>query len=98
MWKVDRVSTPDEAEEFEREGNLTRNNPGMEPDIWYLIYEEPGQPALNTQLVFDATSICADGDENTTCDPETLETGMRVYILGEQEDDQSVRVIRLELR
>ena len=95
QWKVDRVSIPEEKAYFDQIGNLARDNPGMEEGIWYLVYEEAGQPALTKALIFSQSSICAQGVENMTCDPENLSSGARVRILGEEEDE-SVRVIRLE--
>ncbi|MBD3282182.1 MAG: hypothetical protein GF387_01070 [Candidatus Portnoybacteria bacterium] len=95
-WKVDKITIPeDETVQFDQTGNLARNNPGMEEDTWYLIYEQPGQPALTDPLVFTSSSICAKGNENTTCDPEELTQGDRVRILGE-ETEQGIKVIRLE--
>lgn len=98
-WKVDRVSIPDEsAAQFEAEGNLVRNNPGLEPNAWHLVYEQPGKPALTMRLNFASSSICAVGNENAACDPEDLRPGARVHVLGEYENEVSVRVIRLETR
>lgn len=35
---------------FLEEGNLTINNPGQKPDVWYLVYEKPGFPAISVEL------------------------------------------------
>lgn len=85
-----------ETNEFDKTGNLVRNNPGMEPGVWHLVFEEPGAPALSVQLQFTSSSICADGAENNTCDPEELTEGGRVHILGEESGEGVIRVIRLE--
>ena len=29
------------------------NNPGLKPNIWYLVYEKNGAPALKVELAFD---------------------------------------------
>lgn len=97
-WKVDRISTTAERMLFDQTGNLIRNNPGLEPDVWYLSYEQVGQPGLTVMLQFEPSSVCAEGDVNSTCDPDALEQGQRVHILGEWVDVEAVRVIRLENR
>lgn len=37
----------------------------MEEDIWYLIYEEPGNPAKNVKLSFEEESNIDIGDRVT---------------------------------
>lgn len=97
-WKVDRVSIRDEAEQFEAEGNLVRNNPSMEQDIWYLVHEEPGAPALTKKLQFTSASICALGVENDICNLDVFEQGQRVYVFGKHIAEDVVDVRRLEFR
>ncbi len=41
---------PSNNTSFSAEGNVTRNNPGQKPDIWYLVYETPGKPSLSVEL------------------------------------------------
>ncbi len=48
-------STP-EKPSFNVDGTVTRNNPGQEPDVWYLVYEEPGSPGLSVSLDMSATT------------------------------------------
>ena len=100
QWKVDSVDTPQtqQAEGFDKTGNLVRNNPGMKTNVWYVVYESQGQPALSTELEFTQASICAEGAENNTCDPAMLTQGSRVRLLGEVTDQDAVRVIRLEMK
>lgn len=95
-WKVDAISVPEGAERFDMAGNLVKDNPGMEPGVWHLVHERPGAPALSVKLEFTPRSICAEGVENMTCVPETLERGQRVHILGEQLGESVVRVTRLQ--
>ena len=58
---------------FKHSGNLAKNNPGLKPDTWYLVYEEPGQAALSRELKF-------------TTEPANLVNGLRVYIEGHEEN------------
>lgn len=60
--KTFKFSTPTTSVEtnFTATGNLVKNNPGLKPDVWYLIYEKPGAPALRVELKFnnvDTTSF-----------------------------------------
>lgn len=98
MWKVDRISIPEQVDQFEVVGNLIRNNPGMDPDVWYLVYEEPGAPSRTVALQFTQASICANGVENDTCDPDSFQQGQRAYVAGERAAEDIVNVIRLEFR
>lgn len=41
---------------FSTDGNVTRSNPGQEPDVWYLVYERPGAPALSMPLDLNAVA------------------------------------------
>lgn len=57
---------------FSSEGNATRNNPGQKPNVWYLIYERPGSPALSLEL-----------DLNSVQAPYiNLSQGERVHVTG----------------
>lgn len=65
-----------------REGNLVRNNPGLTPNVWHVVYEAPGAPALTQMLQFDEKSLCTLATHQAPCNPEELEQGMRVHIEG----------------
>jgi len=67
-----------EAVNFSRTGNLVIDNPGMEPGVWYLIYEDPGSPANSAKLSFDSKSVCRNQD-NSCLD---LVVGERVSVKG----------------
>lgn len=84
--------TPAAPDGFQENGVLVRDNPGLKPGIWYLVYEKPGAPALALELHFDAESICADGPRQEVCDPEQFSSGTRVHLEGVREASTSVRV------
>lgn len=69
--------------EFKSEGNLVKDNPGMTPSVWYLIYEEPGKPAALAKLIFLPSSICLVNNVQRTCDLQSFTQGQRVSIEGE---------------
>lgn len=73
-------------ETFDETGNLTFNSPGASPETWYLVYEEPGAPALTAELAFTQESVCNLQSGTTTC-PEGLAPGMRVRVIGKVRDN-----------
>jgi hypothetical protein len=68
---------------FTREGNLTSGNPGQKAGAWYLVYEMAGAPAMSTELVFNADSLCA----GAPCNTNIFTQGERVSISGEVNGD-----------
>lgn len=82
---------------FTKTGNLTKNNPGAEEGVWYLVYEETGSPGLSTKLEFTDESDCELFDTQGKCtDLVTDERiGTRVRVEGYKDDD-SVEVVSLE--
>lgn len=56
-------------------GNIIKNNPGFKPDTWFLVYEQPGKPALTQELLFASSTVC-----ETDCN--LLEQGARVRAEG----------------
>ncbi|OGZ35155.1 MAG: hypothetical protein A2174_01695 [Candidatus Portnoybacteria bacterium RBG_13_41_18] len=70
------------ANNFSATGNLTKNNPGMEKNVWYLIYEKPGQAAISTKLLFSVDSICKLLTTEEICKTSKLTSGKRVRVIG----------------
>ncbi len=58
------VSAPTD---FVKAGNITVNSPGNAQGEMYLVYEEPGSPALTKKLELDPLSICAAPNGATPC-------------------------------
>lgn len=69
---------------FSETGNLIINNPGKESDVWYLIYETPGNSANEAKLSFDEKSSC--NNESDSC--LDLITGERVLAKGIEENGE----------
>jgi len=67
---------------FSQTGNLARNNPGMEKNTWYLLYEEPGQPAISAKLIFSDTSACQLSAKEVKCQSAKLYIGQKVTVFG----------------
>jgi hypothetical protein len=67
---------------FVAEGNVVRNNPGLKPNVWYLLYEQPGKPALSVELDLN-------GAEQPYLD---LSQGKRVHVEGDLTSSSTLRV------
>ena len=71
--------TPVSTEEisFQETGNLV-----YDEGSWYLVYEEPGAPALNLELKFTQDSQCFLGEDKEGCDLYQVKSGSRVTVSG----------------
>ena len=97
-----RVSFPKPAPEtdamprsminFEESGHLVKDNPGLKPGIWYLVYEAPGAPALTVELLFDQNSYCVYDGTQGTCSDVLLPSSALTEIKGFEENGV-VRVV-----
>jgi hypothetical protein len=81
--------------DFEETGTLVRDNPGLPSGVWFLLYEEPGAPALTVELSFDESSQCTRDAQRVACD--TLEVGTRAHVTGTRGDTDVVVVAQLEI-
>ena len=67
---------------FIADGNVVRNNPGLKPNVWYLVYEKPGAPALTLEL-----------DLNAAVQPYIdLSQGQRVHVEGDLTSSTTLQV------
>lgn len=75
------------AIDFDETGHFVKDNPGLKPGVWYLVYEKPGSPALYKELVFDNQSVCMLNGKQGTCPdvffPSSALTQVRGMISGE---------------
>lgn len=69
-------------------GNLVKGNPGLDPTKWYLVYEEPGKPALTQKL--SPGNVCVDKGSGLFCDGNSFYSGDRVAISGDLKDGMVV--------
>ncbi|MFA5188040.1 MAG: hypothetical protein WC460_01615 [Patescibacteria group bacterium] len=71
-------------------GNMVKNNPGLKPDTWYLVYEEPGAPALTMELKFDQNSKCNVENTQVLCasinSADFFQQGEQVTVKGTKSD------------
>jgi len=106
VWKSNTVpNTPveitSEPTNFAKTGVIIFNTPGLKPNVPYLIYEEPGSPALTKELVFDPLSVCAAENGSTECIAMsvTLDVpfgGKRATIEGIKQADDTILVRKLQ--
>lgn len=75
---------------FVAQGHLVKDNPGLTPGVWYLVYEEPGFAALSVPLSFDTTSRC--GVENAFEACTGLLQGDHVRVEGSRREGRPVLV------
>lgn len=81
-------SSPSRAEKstininFSQTGNLVKTDDGA----WALLYEEPGNPALQIKLMFVDGSVC-DFEKGGRCDQSLFTIGDRVKVEGEKKDN-----------
>lgn len=69
---------------FMGEGNLVRNNPGLKPNIWYLVYEQTDAPALTVELSFNNSSVCLFSVTSVDCSKLSMPNGSRAQVQGAQ--------------
>lgn len=88
---------------FSKTGVFVMNNPGMEKDIPYLIYEEPGKPAVQAKLKFDGSSVCVSSSGTLPCLASNISfdiifSGKRVLVEGVSGSDGSVLVSKIRIQ
>lgn len=72
---------------FSETGNIAKNNPGLKPNAWYLIYEQPGAAALNVELSFDENSFCQINSVSQPCLITTFSNGDKIEVTGRETDN-----------
>jgi hypothetical protein len=74
---------------FSKIGNLVQDSPGLKPGVPYLLYEEPGQPALSVELEFDdLSSFVSQGQSFIITKLQASQQGQRVALEGIEKDGQ----------
>jgi hypothetical protein len=70
------------AIDFDETGHFVKDNPGLKPGVWYLVYEKPGSPALYKELVFDNQSVCMFNGKQGTCPDVLLPSSALTHVRG----------------
>lgn len=69
-----------QGQAFSAVGNVIKDNPGLRPGVWYLLYEQPGSPAITQELELTGTTTCLKGGRVFNC--SELAAGDRVSVEG----------------
>lgn len=70
---------------FEREGFLIKGSTleSLDPETWYIIFEENGQPGHDAPLIFSGESMCLDKkDKGDVCVPDTFTEVTKISVQG----------------
>jgi hypothetical protein len=86
---------PDPGYTFQNTGNLVLNNPGMQADVWHLLYSAPGINSVAAKLTF-SNKMCVTNSGALQCGGKVYEKGARVRIKGMQQDNGWVDVLTVE--
>ena len=89
---------------FRKSGYLVKDNPGFKANTWYLVYDMPGAPGLNVELIFDQDSYLFIDQKSQKYEEGLLTQGfhatlegvktngtVRVKFLNEIEDVEAAR-------
>jgi hypothetical protein len=87
--------------DFTKAGVIVFRGEGVPFGTPYLVYEEPGKPALTKELKFDALSTCGSVSQQIVCMALSVSFdvafgGKRVLIEGISEDDGTVTIRKLQ--
>jgi hypothetical protein len=75
-------------------GVLLRNNPGMKSGVWYLLRDEVGKAAVESELKFSDKSDCSVGNVKIECKRIDFPNGTRVRVSGFK-NNQIIDVLEL---
>lgn len=78
---------------FDKTGHFAKDTPGLKPDTWYLVYEEPGAPALTAELRFTASSACSYGPTTGQCPDVLLLSSALTHVRGVRDSEGVVNVV-----
>jgi hypothetical protein len=76
--------------------NFSRNGNLLDREGWILLYEEPGNPAIDVTLKFTQNSRCDFGRGELPCETSDFRNGSRVEIEGNQ-SGKEVSVLKMRL-
>jgi hypothetical protein len=72
-----------QGEAFNKIGHLVKDNPGLKPGVWFLVYEAPGAPALTQELSFDIESVCSANGRTGKCPDILLPLSSLIRVEGD---------------
>lgn len=102
-WLITKIecisgeSAPEREFAFERTGYLLKyNEPPLDPNTWYIVYEENGEDGHIAPLFFTETSLCVNaGGEESVCQPDNFTNAIEATVKGGM-SEAGVEVKRIE--
>lgn len=102
-WLITKIecisgeSAPEREFEFEKTGHLLKHNqPPLDPNTWYVVFEENGEDGHIAPLFFSETSICVNaGGEESVCQPDNFSNAIQATVKGSM-TEAGVEVKRIE--
>jgi len=92
LWEITEIkcgsgeSAPEQGEfSFDKEGYLLTNIPApLDPNSWYLVFEESGIPGHTVALILNNTSTCIATDSvESVCSTDKFTQAMKAHIQGD---------------
>ncbi len=89
-WLITKIeclsgeSAPEREFAFEKTGNLLKHNePPLDPNTWYVVFEENGEDGHIAPLFFSETSMCVNaGGEESVCQPDNFVNAIEATVKG----------------
>ena len=106
LWEITDItcssgeSAPIQGEfSFDREGYLLTNIPApLDPNSWYLVFEESGTPGHTVALILNNTSTCIATDATeSVCSTDKFTQAMKAHVQGGM-TEAGVDVKRIEFQ
>lgn len=102
-WYIDDIVcspgevTPEREFSFDMEGYLLKSvPPPLDPQYWYIVFEENGEQGHYAPLFIDTESMCVSVEGNeAVCSVDTFRDATKVHIYG-QMNEIGIEVKRLE--
>jgi len=102
-WLINKIecisgeSAPEREFAFERTGYLLKHNePPLDPNTWYIVFEENGEDGHIAPLFFSETSLCINaGREESVCQPDNFTNAIQATVKGGM-SEAGVEVQRIE--
>lgn len=102
-WYIDEItcsqgeSVPEREFSFEKEGHLLKSvPPPLDPQYWYIVFDENGEQGHFAPLFFNAESTClSTAGIESVCNPDEFKDATKVQMYG-QMNELGVDVKKIE--
>lgn len=79
---------PEREFSFDNEGFILKGvPPQLNPEYWYIVFEEDGKPGHHVPLFFNGESMCeSPSGEETVCNPDQFLPVSKAHVYGQMTD------------